>query len=161
MSFHKKINSIQTVLNYQFVNFYFCSNIFSIHILTAHKNFIQIYVVYFFISEIFIQIHFLSSKFRSFCNFKNKNMNKYNIILMFFLIMAMSNSTLGKSHLFFMPGLTDYFSCNQMHLIKDGESCQSIAAKYGMTLHYLKWNNPKLICKHLHPGKHLCINKPV
>ena len=80
---------------------------------------------------------------------------------MFCLIMAMNNSLSAKSHLFFMPGLTDYFSCNQMHLIKEGDSCQSISAKYGMTLHYLKWNNPKLSCKQLQPGKHLCINKPV
>lgn len=71
----------------------------------------------------------------------------------FFLFFAICNSFLC-----YPLGITDYFSCDNQHLVKWGETCNTISSKYGISLSFLKWKNPQTtrFCPWITPGVKLC-----
>ena len=71
------------------------------------------------------------------------------------LILLLLNYTHGR---LFLPGVMNYFACDTVHRVKQGDSCLSIANKHEIKLSLLIWKNKKMDCKKLKIGERLCVD---
>ena len=55
----------------------------------------------------------------------------------------------------------DYFSCNLLYTTHVGDTCQNIAARYGISVAHLRRKNKRMTCTRgfLRPGLQLCVNQ--
>lgn len=76
------------------------------------------------------------------------------------LISYVQSKAVYNEKLVFIPGVSNYYGCDRMHVIKEKETCDSITRTYKIALGYFKWKNRRIItdCNNLKVGRKVCVD---
>lgn len=78
---------------------------------------------------------------------------------MFVVVLVFSHNGRAQGRLY-LPGLMNYFSCDSVHRVRAGETCDSIAQEHNIKVTFLLWKNKHLRCENgLRAGSKLCVDK--
>lgn len=80
---------------------------------------------------------------------------KYEIFI-FALAMVLSFQPVHSR--LFMPGITNYFACDKVHVVQESDTCWSVSLTYKMPIQLIKWKNDITSCRELRPGMRLCVS---
>lgn len=58
----------------------------------------------------------------------------------------------------FMPGITNYFACDKVHIVQETDTCWSVSLAYKIPIQLIKWKNDIISCRELRPGMRLCVS---
>ncbi|CAF0709525.1 unnamed protein product [Brachionus calyciflorus] len=75
-----------------------------------------------------------------------------------FMILILCISSKPVNSRMFMPGLTNYFSCDKIHIVQEHETCWTIARQYHIPVQLIKWKNEIINCNKLIEGKRICVS---
>lgn len=85
-------------------------------------------------------------------------MTKYHKLVILILVLAILISCQPVYSRLFIPGITNYFGCDKVHIVQDSDTCFSVALAYRMPVQLIKWKNDLISCKDLRPGMRLCVS---
>ncbi len=88
----------------------------------------------------------------------SKNIFTFHSLVILILLYSNHAPVSGYKSLF-IPGVVNHFSCDHIHMVKEGETCLSIASKYHLSLKFFLWKNKRVNCRALEPMTELCVDK--
>ena len=72
------------------------------------------------------------------------------------ILYLLSTRSMSEGRLF-LPGVMNYFSCDTVYKVKEGDSCIGIAQKFDIKLSLLRWKNKDMKCPP-YIGTRLCVD---